>query len=281
MAFEPRTIQEVIDEMVTDKESRTELDELTNPSNASMWYNMLGLFASEVVILENLFAELEAALEVRKTELPTGTLQWYAAETLLYQFGDSLTIIDGIPSYAVVDEAKQIIKVSSANEQSGFVVIKAAKLDVNGDPEKLDTPELSGLSQYWTDKRFAGTPIQLISQDGDLMQVTARIEVDGQKIDVNGESLSDPGTFPVEEAIKDYWKNLDFNGRYTIMNMVDAIQAVDGVNNVVVSLVEAKAFDAAGYTDVTALEDQAYTAIAGYIVEDPAALLNTTLTYIL
>ena len=281
MAFEPRTIQEVIDEMVLDKESRSELDVLTNPSNASIWYNMLGLFAAEVVILEELMAGVEVDLEARKQELPTGTLKWYAAETLVFQFGDSLEIINGIPQYAIIDTAKQVVKVSSATEQSGFVVIKAAKLDVSDDPEPLDTPELSALTQYWIEKRFAGTAIQIISQDGDLMQVTARIEVDGQKIDSTGESTTDPGVFPVEEAIKDYWKSLPFDGKYTIMNMVDAIQAADGVINVVVNGVLAKAFDAGSYTDVTALPDQSYTAIAGYIVEDPADILRNTLTYVL
>ena len=281
MAFEPRTIQEVIDEMVLDKESRSELDVLTNPSNASIWYNMLGLFAAEVVILEELMAEVETDLEARKQELPTGTLKWYAAETLVFQFGDSLEIINGIPQYSVIDTDKQIIEVSSATEQSGFVVIKAAKFDVSDDPEPLDTPELDALTQYWIEKRFAGTAIQIISQDGDLMQVDARIEVDGQKIDSIGESTTDPGVFPVEEAIKDYWKALPFDGKYTIMNMVDAIQAADGVLNVVVNEVLAKAFDAISYTDVTALSDQSYTAIAGYIVEDPADILRDTLIYVL
>jgi len=278
MAFTPRTIQDVIDEMVLDKQSKAELNDLTNPSNASIWYNILGLFATEVVILENLFAELEADLEVRKTEIPTGTLKWYAAETLLYQFGDILEIINGIPSYSVIDELKQIIKVSSATEQSGFVLIKAAKLDVSDNPEKLDPSELSGLTQYWIEKRFAGTAVQVISQDGDQMQVTALIEVDGQIIAADGQSVANPGVYPVEEAIKTYWRNLDFNGKYTIMGMVDAIQAATGVQNVVVNLVEAKAFDAVSYVDVTALTDQSYTAAAGYIVED-ANILRNTLTY--
>jgi len=286
--FTARDIQEILDDMITDIESRTDLydatgadpTKLTNPSNASKWYNLLGLFATSAHIVENEFEDLETDLEARKLEIPVGTLRWHAAETLVYQHGDSLVIIDGVPQYAVEDTSKQVVEVASATQQSGVVLIKAAKLDGSGNPIALSTLEKDGLTDYWVQKRFAGTGIQVISQDGDEMVVTADIYVDGQKISTTGESQTASGTYPVEDAIKDYWKELDFNGKFRVLNLVDAIQAVDGVKNVVVNGCLVKPYGAASYINVMAATGRVHTAVAGYIIEDGTTGLSSSLTYI-
>lgn len=281
MAFTPRTVQEIIDEMLVDKASRPELNVLTNPSNVSTWYNLISLVATEVNILENEFEDVESDLETRSTEIPTGTPLWYQAESLEFQYGDTLIIQNGIPVYAVDDDTKKIVKVSSVTEQSGTLIIKVAAEDVSGNAIPLTAPEKAAFQQYWIKKRFAGTTITVISQDGDEMRVYARIEVDGQKITATGESQSTPGTYPVEDAIRDYIKELNFNGRYTVADMVNAIQVVDGVGNVVTTQVLAKQTGASTYVDVTLATDRAYIAVAGYLIEDTTIPFNSSLTYVI
>ncbi|MEY2738671.1 MAG: hypothetical protein RL259_580 [Bacteroidota bacterium] len=288
MAFEARTTQEIINDFVSliqadatiyDVNSDDET-KLSNPSNASVWYNLAGLFGVEVGILESEFEDLVSDIEARKLEIPVGTLRWYADESLNYQFGDTLILVNGVPQYPIVDTTKQVVKLASATTQEGIVLIKAAKLNISNLPEKLSVSELSGLTDYWTNKRFAGTSLTIISQDGDELSVTARIEVDGQLISSTGESLTTPGTYPVEDAIRNYIAELDFNGRFKVMSLVDAIQSVAGVENVVVSQALALSFGSTLPVNITNATDRAYTAVAGYMIESTTTPFSTTLTYV-
>jgi len=83
--------------MVADKQTKTELDGITNVSNASIFYNLLEMFATEVYLLEKLNERAFVDMDIRAKEIPVGTLKWYAAETLEYQHGDTLTLTNGIP----------------------------------------------------------------------------------------------------------------------------------------------------------------------------------------
>jgi hypothetical protein len=279
--YTPRTIQEILDDLIADKESRPELDPLQNPSNVAIWYNVLANVATEIAILENNGVSLYDQIEERALEIPVGTLIWYETETLNFQLGDSLEIINGIPQYSIIDESKQIIKAAAAVEQSGVIVIKCAKENISGDLEPLTAGELSGVSQYWTEKRFAGAPLSIFSVNPDIIKNYLRIEIDGQVLSNTGESLSTPGVYPVEEALKSYYKTLDFGGRFSVMKMIDAAQGVAGVSNVAPVEVAAKADGGSTFIQILNDADQIYISVAGYMEEDPANLLRDTLTYII
>jgi hypothetical protein len=275
-----RSVQEILTDLLAIKTADTTLDVLTNPSNVSLWYNLIGAFAVETNIFEELMDALMIDINARALEIPVGTLKWYQAETLKYQYGDSLTVTNGIPVYDVIDETKQIVDVSAAIEQSGAVIIKAAKLNISGFPEPLSVAELSGLQGYWTQKRFTGAFLTVISQDGDLMKVYATIEVDGSKISSTGQSQSETGVYPVENAILEYFRLLGFNGRFTVSNLMAAIIAVDGVGAVVINEIYAKEDGAGTYTNVMRNELQEYSPVSGYIVEDDTDVMRDTITYI-
>ena len=288
IGFTARTAEEIRDAMVAvimaDARiydiAETDPTKLSNPSNASIWYNLLNTFAVEINILETLMEDLIVDLDNRALEIPVGTSKWYAAETLEYQYGDSLILVDGVPQYPIDDPTKKVAEVSASVVENGINIIKAAKLDGNGNPIPLDTPEYDGLVTYWIQKRMAGTGITVISQAGDDMIVYATIEVDGQKISTTGQSQSNLLIYPVEVAIKNYYKQLDFNGRFLVMKLVDAIQAVDGVENVKITQVLAKQYTETEYVNVLSTDSNDYTAVSGYIVEDATGLLTDTLTYI-
>jgi len=278
--FTPRTIQTVINEMLADKAARTELDILTNPSNVSIWYNLLAFFATETNIIENLGVELFDAIDSRALEIPVGTLQWHTVQTKDFQYGDTLTVINGIPTYSVIDTDKQIVKVASSIVQNGIIIIKVAKFDINSNPIPLSSGEKSALEQYWISKRFAGVFLSIVSQNADIMQLKARIIVDGQIISATGESQTVPGEYPVEVAITNYLKSLPFDGKLQLSLLVDAIQSVNGVSNVIISECLAKQ-DSGIYTNVLNNINQTYNSIAGYIVPttETGLTLRDLLTY--
>jgi len=277
--MEARPVQTILNDLLTEKAAITELSVLTNPSNVAIWYNLLGLFAIETNIMESLGVQMLADVNSRASEIPVGTLKWYSAETLTYQFGDSLTLIDGIPQYAVIDTTKRVVEQSAVTQQSGALVIKAGKTDLSGNTVPLSAAELSGLQQYWIEKRFAGVNLIVVSLNPDNIKAYVNIEIDGQILSLTGESLETPGTFPVIDAVKEYYKTVDFGGRMTVMELVDAIQSVSGVKNVVPTSILAKPDSGASFSEILDVSDQSYISLAGYLAEDATYPLSDTLTY--
>lgn len=277
-----RSIAEIKAEMIAAKEADSNLDGLTSTSATAIWNLMFFIMAASIAFFESLFDLFKEDIETRAAEIPTGTLQWYAAESLLFQNGDSLSLIDGIVTYAVIDEDLQIVKLAAASVNNGLITIKAAALDSGGDAIPLTAPEKTAFEGYWLDKQFAGEAIQVVSLDPDLLKALYTIKVNASVIDPsNGESLASPGTFPVEDAIDSFLQGFqgeNFAGDMQVMKLTDAIQAVSGVLNAVANTVEARP-DAGVFVDLLAVSDQTYQSAAGYMAVDPAFPLSTTLTY--
>jgi hypothetical protein len=276
-----RTIAEIQQAMIDAKNAEAGLAGLTSTSQTAIWNLMFYICAVAIKVIEDLFVVLTDAVEARRLQIPVGVLRWYASESLVYQFGDTLVFADGRLDYAVVDSTKFIVDLAAADIVNGIVVIKAAKI-VSGVAEPLSAPELSGFGQYWLEKRFAGTSITIISQNPDLLKALYTITYDPQVLATDGESLSTPGTYPVDDAINSFLQTFQsdaFAGTMQVMKLTDAIQTAAGVLNAVANTVEGKP-DGGVYIDILAVVDQTYLATAGYMKIDPAFPLSTTLTYI-
>ena len=282
MAFEARTIEEIETAMLADKAARTELNPLTSASKAAIWRNIIFLYATATHSEELIMERFQADIEDRADEIISGTLKWYAFESKVFQFGDSLSFIDGNVTYAVIDDTKFIIDLAASDVISGVVVIKVAKLDSFGVAEPLTAPEKSAFEDYWQEKRFAGTALSVVSQDGDLTKVTYRVGVDATVLNpANGESLTQTAVFPVEDAIVAFLQGFqaeNFNSKLLIGKLTDAIQAVSGVLNAIPLSVEAKPTGGT-FTEIVGTLNEEYTAAAGWMQIDPAFPLSGTLTY--
>jgi hypothetical protein len=291
-----RTINEILEDMIGAKEADQTLSALTSTSVVAVWRVILFICAVAIKVVEDLFDVLRDDIEERKLEIPVGNLKWYAAESLVYQFGDSLVFVDefidetgatvktinNILTYAVIDPEKYVVDLAAADLENGVILVKAAKLN-NNVAEPLTAEELAGFTQYWIEKRFAGESVTVISQNADLLKTSYRITYDPQTLSSTGESLLLPGVFPVEEAINNFlqdYQGENFNGTMQVMKLTDAIQTVSGVKNAIATQVDAKP-EGGTYTDVLAIDNQSYKARAGYMQIDPAFPLNTTLSYVL
>ena len=292
-----RTIAEIQQDMVTAKEAESGLSGLTSTSVVAIWRKIFYVCAVAIKVIEDLFDVLRDDVEERRLEIPVGILKWYASESLLYQFGDELvfvkeftddlgdtiTTINNILTYSVIDPTKYVVDLAAADRVNGVIVIKAAKLN-NGVAEKLSVNELAGFTQYWKEKRFAGESLSIISVDPDLLKASYRITYNAQILASDGSLLTDSSTFPVEDAITDFLQDFqsdNFAGVMYVSKLTDAIQAVSGVLNVIATNIEGKADGAVSYTDILAIAGQKYTATAGYMKIDPAFPLSGSLTYVL
>ena len=289
-----RTIAEIQASMVTAKQAETSLSGLTSTSKTAKWNLMFFVCAVAIKIIEDLFTVHTDQIEDRALEIPVGVKKWYASESLNYQYGDTLEFTDTFIDedgdtinligkslvYNPVTPANRVIDLAACDIINGVLVIKAAKVN-SGIAEKLSVAELAGFTQYWLERRFAGTSISIISTDPDLLKAGYLITYNPQLLSPTGESLSIPGTFPVEDAISNYlqtFQGVNFAGTMQVMRLTDAIQTAVGVENAVANNIEAKP-DGGTYIDILAVAQQTYLANAGYMIIDPAFPLSSSLTY--
>lgn len=277
-----RTIAEIQADMVTAKEAEAGLSGLTSTSIVAIWRLIFYVCAVAIKVIEDLFDVLEENVEARRLEIPVGVKRWYASESLVYQFGDTLEFADGRLDYEIIDDTKYVVDLSAVDIVNGVTVIKVAKVTA-GVAEPLSASELAGFTQYWIEKRFAGTTISIISQDADLLKAYYTVTRDSQVLASDGSLLTDSASFPVEDAINNFLQTFqaeNFDGTLQVMSLTDAIQSAVGVTNVVATSIEAKAFDSATYQDVLSNSQQKYVATAGYSKIDPLFPLSTTISYV-
>ena len=299
-----RTIKEIYDAIIDEKEtfssldtlvpnpddSQTFLDDLTSTSKVGIWRLIFWVTAVAIWTLENLFDIHSDEIDDRKDSLIPGTLRWYVNTVLEFQDGDELVWneITEKYEYAATDLDAQIVEQAAAVESNGEVLIKVAKSDGGTGLEALSAAEEGRLETYINQIKFAGTITRLINDSADLLHLEYTVYIDPLLIyndetnpsdSLNGSLLSDATTFPIEDAITDYIQTLDFNGIFRVMELTDAIQAATGVKNVIADTVEAK-YGALSYTDVLALTNESYNANAGYLSIDPSYPLADNITYL-
>jgi hypothetical protein len=280
-----RTIQEIYDSIIAEKEAQTELNalqpaiddsqtllaDLTTTSKVAIWRLWAWTVAVAVNVHENIFDLFQAEIETRAEEIPTGTSIWYYNEVLKFQFGDVLVWSGTQYNYDPIITNNRIIDVAAIVDNGFQVRVKVAKFDVLGDPEALSVAELSAAQGYFNQIKFAGTPSTMTSSDGDDIKLDYFIKYNALVLSPIGESLASPGTFPVLEAIKVKIKGLPFNGVLSLMELTDSIQLVEGVLDVTLNSAEAK-FGALPYT----LINKQYTPDAGYLILDE---INSVFNY--
>ncbi len=287
-----RTILEIYNAMILEKESQTQLNllqpaidsgqtllnDLTSSSKVAVWRLIFFVIAVQVWTLEKLHDEHVAWINKRASELIVGTLAWYHSISLKFQYGDSLVYdpFQQVYKYPTINIANQIIKLVSVNEVGGQVLEKVAKLDPSTNLHIPLTPdELDAFKIYIAKMKFAGVKVSVVSRVADLLTISYRVYFDPLVLTATGELIATPGVFPVENVINDYIKNLDFDGIFSVTQLTDKIQAAIGVVNPIFEAGMAKF----GVNPYIAINDY-YKPNAGYLSIDPAIPLNTTITYI-
>lgn len=229
------------------------------------------LFAYVVAVCINLF---EQTIDIFKTEIETtasqsvpGSHLWLQAQIFKFQYSSTspqvVQLVDFVPSYATIDETLRIITRCAVKTLPNKVVsVKVAKSDP---PVALSSGELTALTSYLNDISFVGVQYSVVSLDADKLYLDADIYYNGQYSPVISTN--------VIAAIETYLSNLDFNGFVRVVDLVDAIQAVEGVKDVVINDLAMRA-DATAFVSKTYLVQSGDLQLnklitsAGYVVEE-------------
>lgn len=259
-----RTITEIQADMISRVKATPELADLNSTSDTAIWRLWTYIISVCIWALENLFDQHKNEVTALINDKAPHSLRWYANKARDFQYGSELVAGEDFydNSRLSADEiAKQkIIVFSAVVEQSKGLRLKAARL-VQGDLNALDAQQLASFSEYMNRIKDAGVnPLLVESQAPDSLKLSIRLYYNPLVLGDDGSRLDGTDPDPVGKKVREYLKNLPFNGTMVLAYLVDALQQVDGV--VIPHIWEAQA--RYGNLPFTAF-DVKYTPDAGYL----------------
>lgn len=266
---------------------------VANPSQVQYNNNFIDIIARAINFLEQLMDVLKSDLESKISKGTVGNSAWIQ-DKILNEFQYSSTnpqiteLINFVPTYPVIDPNLRIVtRCSVVTTGLNTVDIKVAK---SNPPVKMLTSEINALSAYLNQGGdgtisgngrgigFAGVYYRVNSFDPDKLYLDAEIIYNGQYASVIQAS--------VVSAIENYLSNIPFDSKVKIVSLVEAIQAVDGVSDVIIHDMAIRA-DVIAFANKTYMVQSNTTILsscptyAGYIVGETTtgSTLNDTITY--
>lgn len=242
-------------------------------SKASIKRLFVAVVAYCSYFLDSLFDLLTLDNNTAITELKPHSLRWYTNTAKAYQFGFLLLQdSDKFDNTGYTDEQIEDSKVvdyaavvEQENEFGRLSLRMKLATQAGDDLAPLSNEQLAGVREYFTGVggggvKDAGVKMQIDSLPADAITMNWSIYYDPLILSSNGSRLDGLASEPVKDAIKNYLKNLPFNGVYVPTYHIDAVQAVDGVVIPEITEVQVKY----GLLDFATVNTE-YTPDAGYL----------------
>jgi len=215
--------------------------------------------------LENIFdahrAEVTAAIDENKPH----SLRWYANKSKEFQYGRNLPPdSDSYDNSGLTQEQvseSQIVTYAAAIEIETGIRIRVAKIDGN-DLCPLTAQELESFGKYMSRVKDAGVRILIASDMPDMLGLSLQIYYNPLVLEPDNGKLNridGTATDVVTAGVKNYLKNLPFNGVLVLAWLIDALQGIDGI--VIPHVISATA----QYAGIATTFDVRYAPDAGYI----------------
>lgn len=206
-------------------------------SKVSIENLMLYIVAASIWTLEKLFDTHTKEVTDYIATMKPHSLRWYVEKAKAFMYG--VPLINGTDQHnteGITDEQiaqAKIVTFAACTEANATLYLKVAKAG----PAPLTTDEKAAFVAYLHEIKDAGVRIDVISEQGDYLNLNMVIYYDPLLINANGENKA-TGNKVVEDAIKAYIENIPFNGEFRKNELEDAIQAVEGVVMVELGVVE-------------------------------------------
>jgi hypothetical protein len=277
-----RTTTDIYNDMITRKDAEADLSGLTSASQSALWRLLFWVQAQSINLFEQLMDALQVEIQTIADNSIAGSAAWLQAQVLLFQYdaGDPqvLQIINGLPAYAVVNPVLRIVKNASVKEGVNRIVFVKAAKDDGGGLEALDVNELAALESYVNNIGFAGIPYVTQSTAPDECQFTATVYYTGQYVAATVKAN-------VITSINTYLSNLPFDGVIEFNKVIDAVQEVEGVNDVDTknAVLKIRGFSVAADDPRVITVNRVQETAAGYIIEEttPTFTFDDTITMVL
>lgn len=227
-----RTIAEIQAELLAAKAARTELNVLNSSSRTAIWRLWLDVVAVAIWTHEVLFDLHKQEVVDYIFNMKPHSLKWYANIAKAYQHGHALPAdTDKYNNDEFtdneIDEAK-VVDYAAVVEAERGLRIKVAS-DNGTDLEPLNEEQLDGFIEYMSRVKDAGVKLLITTNDPDSLKISLAIYYDPLVLDSEGTRLDGSDNEPVQKAVRNYLRNLPFNGIFVLAYLVDALQEVPGV----------------------------------------------------
>lgn len=280
MTFTVRTIDEIFQSLLTDKQTLDSLNALVpggitdeNTLRQTLTDSRVAEWVKELYTNADLHHVTDLRTESAITDIDTiivdqkvGTDKWLIEEALKFQVDYSL-IIDPVTnqiSYSEIDEDAQIIGSCTISQPSRTVFIKVRRKDTN----ILTNDEFTQFENYISKDRFSGTDFIVENFDGDLFTLNLTIIYDGL-VDLT------TVTSDTEDAVTSYLNNLNSDSNFITSQMIDALQQLTFI-------IDPRFDSGSAITSLGAEESfvHEYKTSAGWGQINPATPLSGSITYI-
>ncbi|RYD57009.1 MAG: hypothetical protein EOP56_09385 [Sphingobacteriales bacterium] len=260
-----RTIADIQNQIIANVEADSDLSGVNSPSKRALWRLWTYIVATAISVFEQILDIARADIEATVAAAPPATAAWVQQRMFEFQY-DATTpqyvqLVDLVPQYTTVDESLRIITRCSVTK--GFynnVNIKLAKGDT---PEPLTTDEKNAAQDYINTIGIAGINYLVNSTDSDKLYIAADIYYKG--------SFSSTIATTVIAAIDSYLAAIPFDGIVKLVDLLDVMKSVTGVNDVVLKSVGARE-DSVAFANKTLLINNntwqltQWQTVSGYII---------------
>ena len=264
-----RTITEIENEILIAKNSNATLQTIDTNSRFSVWGAIVYVVAFVIHTLERLFDLHKQEIQETITQAIPGNADWFIIKAKEFQYGDNLVLnSDFVPDYKAINEEKKIVKYAAINTSAnGQVILKVATEDAQNNIVPLSGNELTALRHYIDRLMPVGTSLLVNSLSTDYLKLEADIYYNPL---INISITQDL----VYAAVANYLKQLPFDGRVLVSKLMDAIQQVEGVEDIYIAQVQGR-MNSGGFVSF----ERIYFTEAGYVQVDPNEPLESTLIF--
>ena len=233
--------------------------------------------ATAMFVMQELFERFKIDISEILNAQQSGTVNWYAYKAMLFQFGMNLVPetdrYDNTGLTAEQIAAMRVVHYAAAVEarDKSILYIKIATDGEPGERKPLSPAKLIAFKSYLNEISYAGVRLSVINDPPDEMRLEIDIYYDPMVLDESGRRLDGTDNTPVQNAIRNFLKNLPFNGTYTNQGLVDTLQVIDGVHIAEIKSASSRFGVFTEFTEINARE----IAHAGYYkISDPNLILN-------
>lgn len=282
-----RTINEIFEALKVDYTNNSTICSFYNIPTATSFDSAFSLVSFERALLyiisvwiwslEKNIDSLSIQVDNAVAKSRRWSLNMMVEDAKNFQLGDQLEWLDGDYKYAIENPSLKIVNLASATDNGSSITMKVAKQTGTNLPIPLTNSELTAFSIYMQQLKAPGVDLQIVSRSADTLKIYLRCYVNPLVIDLAGALVANPTIKPVEDAVKNYcYQGIDFAGKFSVTELLDSLQSVNGVVSPIFVSGEAKY----GVLPYSSFEDY-YTPFAGYLDIDPLFPLSLTIEYLI
>jgi hypothetical protein len=189
-------------------------------------------------VLERIFDTHRSEVESIIADMKPHTLRWYGWVALRFRFGSDLLPDstefnnlkpDKTPKTDDEIAAEMIVRYVSVVFRNNKLLIKAATEDAAGNLQSLNPQQMTAFQTYMEKIKDAGVRLDFLSEPAENLKLNIDIYYNPLVLNADGSRVDGTNDTPVVTAIKNYLKNIRFDGMVILAHIVDELQKIEGI----------------------------------------------------